>query len=546
VTSCDATALESAPHMVAPPLWPYIVRTAVGTVFPQQIFEWKSFRSKLASFRLPAERLASIGQKITASFGVAWSSEMIDFQPISRWWRKSRPASITPVRPADPSHDAAIVFVHGFSGSGVGTWKNLAPRIAAEPRLSSWDVWTVTYATSWWPDLSGVWSADADLPTLGQRLATDLGQGALSRYKSFVLVAHSMGGLIVQKALVDSQPIARKTRAVILFGTPSNGLDKARAAKIWKGQLDGMSKDGAFITTLRADWKTRFDANAPFSFLAVAGEKDQFVPCEASLAPFPQSQCAVVAGNHVTMISPPPDDPNVVDLITRRIAGGEGSADIGDSALRAIELGDFHRIIGDYLGDAGKLDRETLVRLAIALDAVGRRNEAYRVLAERNDLDSDALGTMAGRLKRNWLLSGRLQADAEAAMTHYRKGFELAEAKPDLRQAYYHGINLAFLALTFKGDPEDARGQAQRVLDICSECERLHQADEWLYATKGEAELILGNEEAAFDAYRQFVAAGNDPWKLSSTYLNARTIAAKLGRRDLARRLGQIFGDPHP
>jgi hypothetical protein len=47
-------------------------------------------------------------------------------------------------------------------------------------------------------------------------------------------------------------------------------------------------------------------------------------------------------------------------------------------------------------------------------------------------------------------------------------------------------------------------------------------------------------------AYRRFVGAGNDPWKVSSTYLNARTIAATLGKRDLARELGQIFGDPDP
>jgi hypothetical protein len=65
-------------------------------------------------------------------------------------------------------------------------------------------------------------------------------------------------------------------------------------------------------------------------------------------------------------------------------------------------------------------------------------------------------------------------------------------------------------------------------------------------ATRGEAELILGNDDAAFEAYRRFVAAGNDPWKLSSTYLNARTIVAEFDKRDLARRLGEIFGDPNP
>ena len=60
------------------------------------------------------------------------------------------------------------------------------------------------------------------------------------------------------------------------------------------------------------------------------------------------------------------------------------------------------------------------MRLAIALDAVGRRDEAYELLANRDDLDSDALGTMAGRLKRKWLLSRR-QADAEESLCSLRQ-----------------------------------------------------------------------------------------------------------------------------
>ena len=151
---------------------------------------------------------------------------------------------------------------------------------------------------------------------------------------------------------------------------------------------------------------------------------------------------------------------------------------------------------------------------------------------------------MAGRLKRKWLLSGRHRADAEAAMAHYAKGYDLAREANDWRQAYYHGINLAFLAFVFQGHRSDARKRAQEVRDICRRCEAAGDTDEWVEATRGEAELILGNDDAAFEA--RFVAAGNDPWKLSSTYLNARTIAAEFGKRELARRLGQIFGDPNP
>jgi pimeloyl-ACP methyl ester carboxylesterase len=455
-------------------------------------------------------------------------------------------AAIVPVLPADPKHRAALVFVHGFTGRGPGTWSDLAPRIAADPELASWDCWTVTYCSSWLPDISGIWTADADLTVLAQRLATDLGQGTLARYEALVLIAHSMGGLIVQKTLIDQKQIAARTRIVILFGTPSGGLVKARTLRFWKRQLAGMAQGGEFITRLRADWASRFAAAAPFSFLAVGGERDQFVPPKSSLEPFPMEQRAVVAGNHITMIHPQPSDRNVMDLVVQRIAGKAATRDIADSALRAIELGDFQSIIEEYLPHASTLDSSALVRLAIALDGAGRRDEAYRLLAEHRTMNSDVMGTLAGRLKRNWLLSGRRLADAEAAEAHYAKGYELAKNESNLRQAYYHGINLAFLKFVFRKDRHQARRFAREVLDICDRSQAMGDADEWLDATKGEAKLILGSTEPALAAYKSFVNAGNDIWKIGSTYLNARTIAADLADRELARKLGTLFGDPQP
>ena len=189
-------------------------------------------------------------------------------------------AAIHPVRPASPAHRTAVAYVHGFMGKGEGTWQNLAPQICGHAQLAHWDGWAITYGTSWLPDVSGIWSADATLETLAARFATDLCRATLERYDALVLIAHSMGGLIVQKALVDHPAIAQRTRAVILFGTPSAGLVKARSARFWKRQLADMAQGGPFIRQLRADWTSRFDAGAPFRFLAVAGEKDQFVPPE--------------------------------------------------------------------------------------------------------------------------------------------------------------------------------------------------------------------------------------------------------------------------
>jgi pimeloyl-ACP methyl ester carboxylesterase len=151
------------------------------------------------------------------------------------------------------ANQAAVLFVHGFSGDGLLTWKDLADRVAADNRLSCWDFWTITYGTSWVPDITGIWSADADLTILARRLQANLVEGALARYLAFVLISHSMGGLVVQKALVDFSSIATRTHAVVLFGTPSDGLVKAQSLRFWKRQLADMARTGQFVTSLRAD-----------------------------------------------------------------------------------------------------------------------------------------------------------------------------------------------------------------------------------------------------------------------------------------------------
>jgi hypothetical protein len=212
-----------------------------------------------------------------------------------------------------------------------------------------------------------------------------------------------------------------------------------------------------------------------------------------------------------------------------------------------MECGEFNRIIDDRLKHAKELDSAALVQLAIALDAVGRRKEAEDVLVGANRNVSDVYGTIAGRRKRMWLLERR-EADAVAAMENYSKGLELATTGPgkkNFTQAYYHGINLAFLELVYNRDRDAARRRAREVLALCDQCEAEGVADEWLKATRGEAYLILGDTAAAFDGYREFVAAVADPWKRASTYLNARTIAAEAGSQTLASELQKIFGDEH-
>ena len=199
-----------------------------------------------------------------------------------------------------PDYERAVVFLHGFSGDRDDTWDRLPGLLGTV--VADWDIYTLGYATTFRPDLLGVWSADPDLPILATMLTTQASIDPLRRYRSLAVVAHSMGGLVVQRALVDDPKFANRTEKVVLFGTPSAGLRKASWLFFWKRQLKNMATGSEFITELRQDWTTRFEREPRFDLRVVAGDQDQFVPPKSSLGPFPRQFHSVVPGNHLSMV----------------------------------------------------------------------------------------------------------------------------------------------------------------------------------------------------------------------------------------------------
>jgi TIR domain len=121
----------------------------------------------------------------------------------------------------------AILFLHGFSAGHEDTWGLFPLLVGAEPELNDWDILSLGYGTSMLPDIRSIWSADPDLPILATHFRTRLNMAPLAPYRSLAIVAHSMGGLVVQRALLDDLDLIPRVRHVIFFGTPSGGLVKA-------------------------------------------------------------------------------------------------------------------------------------------------------------------------------------------------------------------------------------------------------------------------------------------------------------------------------
>jgi hypothetical protein len=203
-------------------------------------------------------------------------------------------------------------------------------------------------------DLTGLWSSDARLEEIAIMLHSRP-EISSSNYKRLAFVAHSMGGLVVQQALVSYEDLRNRTSHVVLFGTPSGGLTKARFASFWKRQIQNMEAEGPFIQALREEWTSlKLDSDPPFVFVAVAGETDQFVPPESSLGRFPQSKGDVIPGNHLTMLdAESPEAPCVQKILQIQLPvvvavhSGEASLCYSDSLLFVFQvvLDLFNRIL---------------------------------------------------------------------------------------------------------------------------------------------------------------------------------------------------------
>jgi pimeloyl-ACP methyl ester carboxylesterase len=440
----------------------------------------------------------------------------------------------------DHGAKAAVVFIHGFSGNSEATWGQFPGLLAAEPRLREWDIFSLGYYTNLRLDIPGIWRAKPDLQRLAVLLSTMAAYGALGKRDILAFIAHSMGGLVVQKALVRDAALADRVSHVVLFGTPSAGLEKAQLGRLLNRQVRDMAAGGPFIAGLRKEWTETFSPPAgwaaPFRFLAVAGDRDDFVAAESSIEPFPSDQQAVVYGDHLEIVKPRDASALSVSVVCNVLAGQGAPAGPWNSARIALERRDFQQAIDALWPHRDELDEQHAVTLALALESVARSADAIEVLEQHLSAGTDVLGTLAGRLKRRWLAEGRLK-DADRAEELYRQGLARAEADGNASQAYYHAINVAFLELARRSNRKAAQELAERALEHCGSASE----DHWNLATQGEACLILGKGEEALERYRLALGKGPSPRQIESMFSQSVRVAELLGDRGSARRLEGLF-----
>jgi pimeloyl-ACP methyl ester carboxylesterase len=441
----------------------------------------------------------------------------------------------------------AFLFVHGYSGNLEATWGEFPSFLKQEPRLHGWDIFSLGYTTSLYPDLRNLWSAKPSIVTLADLFRTHLSYGTLTRYRQVAVLAHSMGGLLVQRAILDDANILDRTSHVFLFGTPSDGLRKAAWFKFWSRQVQDLGRDSELMQDLRARRSAVF-ANPRFEFATIAGDTDDFVPRESSLDPFERRFHRVVPGNHIEIVKPMNATSVGVQVVIDTITGNAAASGPWSAERVAVERGEFHQAIAKLEPAAARLDPHALVQLALAMEECGRSADALHLLERYGGSHTDPKGVLAGRLKRRWQHERRKE-DGTRAREIYAEAYDVAAAapEPDDPQAFYMAINVAFMELALDPASPAARQRSEAWATKALDHTQRSPADKWRMATEGEANLILGKPDVALRSYRMAIALQPTPRELSSMFQQAYHIADLLyppapgGSDPMADRLDELF-----
>lgn len=426
--------------------------------------------------------------------------------------------TVTKFKESDNAN-SAILFIHSFSGQGTDTFAGIPNFLIDESRMEGWDMFPLGYSENIVPELGkNVWASLSDIKRNADYLKTSL-KHKFGKYKRIAIIAHSLGGLVAQQAILGlEKEELDKISHLLLFGTPSGGLADKTIEKLNRGNLRDLSENGTYIQSLRSDWSQRFAGGYPFHFKTIAAIRDRFVPISSSLEPFPKEYRAVVEGDHFGMVGVSGKDNDTYNLIVNALTGNKFHSQFTSAEEINLALGEYDAVLKKLLPQVETLDAKGLEQLVFALEGTDRGGEALEIL-QKNPLannNSNLLGILGGRYKRRYLESFSAE-DAKASFSYYEKGLSIAETKGDIQQIYYLAINLAFLSILHLEDHAAMGIFAQKALEAVGK-DPFNSL--WKLATQAEANLYLGNFEEAKKHYTAAAKMGGIREKISM-YTNA-------------------------
>lgn len=459
--------------------------------------------------------------QIFEDFVVSFVSNLIDgnidedeIQALAESSKNTKKEPVTKFRETENSN-SAILFVHGFSGDAENTFSEAPKLLMANEEMDGWDMFPLGYSGNVVPEMGkNIWACASDIKRNSDFLNTSI-RNKFSKYKRIAIVAHDLGGIVVQQAILqlDKADLDRISH-VLFFGTPSYGLPEIQLKNFFTyGNDEKELKEGSpYMRKLRNNWDEKFQNNYPFVFKTIAATEDEYVPISSSLEPFPKEYQEIIEADHFSLVQIDNTNDDSYQLLLNTLMNKSFLNRFSNKEEVNIALGEYNAVINSLLPNLKTLDSKGLERLMYALEGAGREDEATKILEEHPMAkdNSKLLGILGERYKRQYLNSFNAE-DLKKALKHYAEALKIAEEKQDHNQMYYHAINLAFLSLLQEDKPA-----------MTAYAERAFEATEkdpfpslWKMATLGEAFLYKGDFEKSKEHYAKAAAMAGLREKIS-------------------------------
>jgi Alpha/beta hydrolase family len=156
-----------------------------------------------------------------------------------------------------------IVFVHGIFGGATSTWSyssavSWPDMLKSDSIFDGSDIYVASYDS---PYHGNQMTIDEVVESLNSRFDSDK---VFAEHREVVFVAHSLGGLVVQRYLLTRRELANQVSFIYFFSTPETGANVAKLGRVFnadpllKEMLPGDSND--YLLNMENEWR-----NAHFS-----------------------------------------------------------------------------------------------------------------------------------------------------------------------------------------------------------------------------------------------------------------------------------------
>ena len=424
------------------------------------------------------------------------------------------------------SANNAIIFVHGFSGEAHETFGKMPDLLMEEKRLDGWDMYPFGFHANINPEHGKeVWATVNDIKRIADNLSSAI-KHKFKQYDRIAIIAHSLGGLVAQRAILDlNRDQKDRISHLLLFATPSNGITNNAIKTLWKNKIYELVSGQRFILSLRKRWKETFNGTYPFTFKAITATKDDFVTADSSLKPFHKEHWVTVAGNHFTVVKVDNRENDAYQLILNTLTNNTFFNQYTNAKEINLVLGEYDAIIRDLEPKLKDLDEHGLETLIHALEGMGRSKDAEHILKTHPvaQNDADMLQLLGDLYKRRYLDNSKSE-DGTAAFNCYTKALKLAEQSGQTEQICKNAIDLAFLNLMMEEDYKDMETLANKAIEAA---ESFNFDMVWKSRALAEGYLYLNKLSTSKRFYIQIAMKATIKEKIE-IYTNAYTAYAKL------------------